>query len=117
MDINIAREKIADKLSSDEVFGKWVTILGDSNPANYGVNEAEVNIGKNDIWVDMPSKTFTFKNAELVFNVRLGGSSDENGYDADFRKPISGNGKFQFINNSQDIDILEISINEHLDLY
>jgi len=117
MNIKIAREKIADKLGSAEVYSDWVNVLDDTNPGHYGVNDVNVNIEPNDIWVDMPSKTFTFKNAELVFNIRLGGSSNEDGYDADFRKPVSGYGEFQFAKDGKDIDILNFSINETIDLY
>jgi hypothetical protein len=116
MDIKTAREKIADKLSSEED-SKWVNILQDTSPANYGVENIELNIGIENIWVEMHLQTFTFKNAELIFSARLGGSSDENGYDQKFKIPISGNGKFQFIKNSQDLEITEFSINENLDLY
>jgi len=117
MDINTAREKIAEKLSSGESFEGWADVLDDATPGNYGVNDAEVNIGVDNIWVDMRAKTFTFKDAEFVFNVRLGGSSDESGYDESFRKPVSGYGEFEYTKNNTDIEIVKFSINEHLDLY
>jgi hypothetical protein len=117
MEINLIREKIVEKLSSLEEYDNWVNILQDTNPANYGVDAIEVHVEINDIWVDIPKKTFTFKNANLTFYARLGGSNDENGYDQNFDKVVSGYGEFRFTKNSQDIDIIEFYINEDLQLY
>lgn len=117
MEISLIREKLADKLCSTEVYDNWIDILQETNPGNYGVEDIEINVDVNDIWVVIPERTFTFKNTELSFCARLGGSSDESGYDANFKKVVSGNGKFDFYNKSQDIKIMEFTINENLDLY
>jgi len=117
MEINVIREKLVDELNSSDSYDKWIDILQDTNPGNYGVEDVEISVNYTDIWVDIPEKTFTFKNAELIFTARLGGSSDESGYDANFRIAISGNGQFEFTNKSQDIKIVDFSINEQLDLY
>ncbi|MGD9930372.1 MAG: hypothetical protein AB7U05_10165 [Mangrovibacterium sp.] len=117
MEINVIRKKLVDKLNSSETYNKWIDILQDTNPGNYGVEDVEISVDYKDIWVVIPEKTFTSKNAELIFSARLGGSSAESGYDANFRIAISGNGQFEFTSNSQDIRIVDFSINEHLDLY
>ena len=115
MEINVIREKLIEKLNSSETHDRWIGILQDTNPANYGVEDVEISVDHNNIWVVLPEKTFTFKNAKLIFSARLCGSSDESGYDAYFRIAISGNGHFEFTNKSQDIKIGDISINEHLE--
>ncbi len=69
------------------------------------------------IWVEVPKRTFTFKNAELSFSARLGGSSERNGYDQKFSEVVSGQGQFEFVRNTNDVKITEIEINESLDLY
>ncbi len=117
MEINVIREKLVDKLMSSETYDRWIDILQETNPANYGVEDIEISVDDKDIWIDIPGKTFTFKSAELIFSARLGGSSDESGYDANCRIAISGNGQFEFTNKSQDIKIIDFSINEHLELY
>lgn len=117
MEINLIREKIADKLGSSEVNDIWVDILQDTTPGNYGVEDIEINVDIKDIWVDIPERTFTFKNAELIFYARLGGSSEKNGYDQKFSLVVSGDGKFDFTDKSQDIKIMKFTINEDLDLY
>ena len=61
MEINFIREKLADKLGSTEVYDVWVDILQDTNPGNYGVEDIEINVDVNDIWVDIPERTFNFK--------------------------------------------------------
>jgi hypothetical protein len=117
MEIDVARKKLVDELNSFETFDKWVDILQDTNPANYGVEDVEIDIDYNDIWVDMREKTFTFENAELAFSARLGGSNEESGYDANFKLVVSGNGQFEFINKSHDLRIVDFKINEDLELY
>lgn len=117
MEIDLIRGKLADKLNSSEAYDNWIDILQDTNPENYGVEDVEIYVDYNDIWVVIPERTFTFKNAELIFNARLGGSSEESGYDANFRLAISGNGQFEYSKNNQDIKIIDFTINEHLDLY
>lgn len=117
MEINVIREKLVDKLTTSDINDKWIDILQNTNPGNYGVENIEISVDFNDIWVDVPEKTFSFKNAELIFSARLGGSSDKNGYDANFKIEISGSGQFEFTNKSKDVNIVYFSINEHLDLY
>lgn len=116
MKIDVARERIGEKLSSD-CYTEWAQFLDNASPGPYAINDIDVSVEKNDIWVEMHEQTFKFNKATFDFNLRLGGSSDEDGYDADFSKVVSGEGKFQFIKDSQDLEITEFSINEDLDLY
>jgi len=117
MEINLIREKLTDIICSNELHDNWVNILQNTNPGNYGVEDIEVNMDSKNIWVDIPERNFTFKNAEISFSARLGGSNERNGYDANFSKKISGHGQFEFIKNSSDLKITKIEINETLDLY
>jgi len=116
MSIDTIREAIADKLSNNE-YETWAGLLEDTNPAHYGVEDINVGIGFNDIWVDIPKKNFTFKNVELSFSLRLGGSSDKNGYDEEFTKTVSGHGEFEFSKNDSGVVVRSFGINEYIDLY
>ena len=119
MDINDIRESISDNLSSVMTHELWDDILQETNPANYGFEVDYVSVEKNDIWVDVPNLTFTFKNLELQFSARLVASNLRDGYDKDFKFKLSGTGKFVFKKGSQDIEIekIDISENEDLELY
>jgi hypothetical protein len=117
MEINLIREKLTEIICSDELFDNWVNILQHTNPGNYGVEDIRINVDYRNIWVNIQERTFTFKNAEILFSARLGGSNEKNGYDANFNKEISGQGQFEFVKNSDDLIITEIEINEPLDLY
>ncbi len=117
MEIKLIREKLTDIICSDELHDNWVNILQHTNPGNYGVEDIEICMDPNNIWVNIPERNFTFKNAEISFSARLGGSSEKNGYDANFSKTISGQGQFEFVQNSNDLKFTEIKINESLDLY
>ena len=117
MEINLMREKLTDIICSNELFDNWVNILQYTNPGNYGVEDIQINVDSKNIWVNIQERTFTFKNAEISFSARLGGSNEKNGYDANFNKNLSGKGQFEFVRNSEKLRITEIEINESLDLY
>lgn len=117
MEIKLIREKLTDIICSDELHDNWVNILQHTNPGNYGVEDIEINMNLTNIWVNIPERNLTFKNAEISFSARLGGSSEKNGYDANFIKKISGQGQFEFIQDGNELKITEIKINESLDLY
>ena len=116
MDINDIRNRISEKLSSVETHELWDDILPNTNPANYGFEVDCVSIEKEDIWVDVPSRTFTYKNLDLQFSTRLVSSNLNDGYDKDSTFKLSGSGRFGFIKGSQDIVIEGININDNEDL-
>jgi hypothetical protein len=119
MDINEIRDAICDNLSSVDGHSLWDDILEGTSPANYGFEVECVSVERNDIWVDVPNRTFTFKNLHLTFSARLGGSNLNNGYDEEFHFKLSGSGSFVFTTGSQSIEVEHVSIgeDEDLDLY
>jgi len=117
MHIDEIRERLADKLSSAEEIVNWIDLLQDTSPGHYGIEDVDIDVSSKDIWVDVPKRQFTFKNANVSFSARLGASSDEHGYDDNFTKTVTGQGQFDFSNGSKDITVTNFSINEHLELY
>lgn len=112
MDIDKMREIIADKLYAYP----WESDVEiETSPANYGMEEIYPQLGKKDIWIDVPKRTFTFK-GELSFSVRLV-ASGRGGYDESFMKPITGSGQFEFVKSSTDLEINKVSIDKELELY
>ncbi len=94
----------------------WFGILDHTTPGHYGVEDIEFQIAIASIWVDVPKKTFTFRDGTLSFSARLGSSREEDGMDGNFSKTVSGSGKFEF-GDAHDIRVTEFSINESLDLF
>ena len=117
MEIDLIREKLADRLCSADECINWMNLLDDTSPGNYGVEDVDVHVTMKDVWVDIPKRSFEFKNANLSFSARLGGSSDKNGYDEKFSKVVSGSGMFDFSKAGKDIEIKEFAINESIELY
>jgi hypothetical protein len=115
MTIDEIREQIATSLNihCDE---KWFSILDDTTPGHYGVEDLKFELAIDDIWVDIPKKTFFFKDGTLSFSARLGSSREEDGVDMDFSKVVSGFGKFDF-EGCRDVKVLEFKINEKIDLF
>lgn len=105
------REKIAELLSQHS---EWVNKLNDTEPGNYGIEDYDVSVTKDDIYVDIPSRTFTFKNVEFSFTAVLGGSND--GFNVDAQKTATGTGTFEFVDGSDNILLEEIEIQVDLDL-
>lgn len=114
MDIDEIREQIAIEISSNSQ-SDWGEALTDTNPGHYGANYWEVELKSEDVWVDIPKKTFTYKNALFSFDVRLGGSSEESGADMSFSKIAKGEGEFSFVEGGIKIEDLEIKVD--LDLF
>jgi len=118
MEIDTIREKIADALCSPEACAEWNEILEETSPGHYGINDTDVYAEMKDIWVDVPNRTFEFKNTSLSLNLRLMASSDKEGMDENFTKTVSGSGKFDFTPGGSDVVISDFTINNlPIDLY
>lgn len=115
MTIPEMQELLAEKISSD--YTSWNEIVADTTPGHYGADDIEIELNPNDIWVDIPNRTFSFKNANVSFTARLGGSSDDDGHDMPFDTILAGNGVFEFSANGSDIDIKEILVPEEIYLF
>jgi hypothetical protein len=119
MSIDEIRDGICDSLCSIEGHNLWDKILEETYPANYGFEVESVVVKRNDIWVDVPERTFTFKNLHMTFSARLGGSNQDDGYDEDFHFEFTGSGSFIFKKNKESIQVKHIDLyeNQDLDLY
>jgi hypothetical protein len=115
MTIDEIREQIAISLNMkcDDL---WSVILDNTTPGHYGFEGLECQVAIEDIWVEIPKKTFTFKNGTLSFLARLGSSSEKDGVDVKVRRTVSGSGTFDF-EDTRDIKVLDFQINEEIDLY
>jgi hypothetical protein len=68
-----------------------------------------------DIWVDVPTRTFQFKQGLLSFSARLGSSRDEDSVDILHNQAVSGEGAFEMLPASK-IRVTDFRINERIDL-
>lgn len=116
MHLDEIRDGICESICSIEGHKLWDEILQETCPANYGFEVESVLVELNDIWVDVPKRTFNFKNLKLSFSARLVGSNLEDGYDQCFHFKLSGSGSFDFMNRSQSIQVEQIYIDENEDL-
>jgi len=84
---------------------------------HYGVEDWEVTLSSSDIWVDVPKREFTFKNAQFNFELLLGSSNSEDGAKMNFSKVADGSGTFDFSEGSKNVQILELNLNFDLSLF
>lgn len=112
MTIDQIRNKLLDKIVIDH---NWMDKLNDTDPGHYGIEDWEVQLTKDDIWIDIPNGTFTFKKAKFDFEIVLGSSND--GTQMEFSKVANGQGTFNFSPNGQDIMISELQIEIDLSLF
>ena len=112
MDIEKIREKLALEIAQSE---EWVDKLNDSNPGHYGVENWDVSITNENIWVDIPTRTFTFKNVTFDFEVQLGSSNKDDGFQTSFSRVANGQGVFEF--NSNEVTVEELSVEFDLNLF
>jgi hypothetical protein len=114
MHIDEIRDCICEYLGSIDGYSLWDDLLQETNPANYGYEVGSVLVQRNDIWVDVPNRTFTFKNLHLSFSARMAGT--KGGYDQGFQFKLSGSGSFEFGEGSQGIRVAHIDLDEGQDL-
>tara|TARA_R110001606_G_scaffold353410_1_gene503949 strand:+ start:275 stop:622 length:348 start_codon:yes stop_codon:yes gene_type:complete len=114
MTIDEIRDKLAENISQNHE--TWGDLLSDTNPGNYGSSYWEIELKPTDIFVDIPNRTYTFKNAQFSFTVRIG-ESGKDGVDMDFSKQAKGKGEFDFSNDGKDVVIKEMEIDVDLDLF
>ena len=88
--------------------------MQETNPANYGYEVDSVLAERNDIWVDVPPRTFAFTGLHLSFLARLAGTKD--GYNQQFHFRLSVSGSFEFTEGSRGIRVVRISLDEDQDL-
>jgi hypothetical protein len=58
MSIDEIREQLAYKISTDM---NWDRKTNDTNPGNYGYVDVEVALSEENIFIDIPNRTFTLK--------------------------------------------------------
>jgi hypothetical protein len=93
MKIEDAQNQIAEKLMYDDT---WAEILcNDCFPGIYGVQNWDVNVESQNIWVNFPKMEFSFKDVEFDFEVRIGGSREDDSVDQSHHRSAKGCGKFE----------------------
>ncbi|MDW3191266.1 MAG: hypothetical protein R8G66_02845 [Cytophagales bacterium] len=110
MTLETIREKVAEQL---QYHSSWLDKLNETEPGNYGVNDSEVELSSDDVFVNIPQRTFEFKNAQFNFDVELVSSKD--GYSHKSSKVANGRGTFVFIEQNG-IKIEDVEIDVDLDL-
>jgi hypothetical protein len=114
MTIDSIREKLAIKIASSQ---EWIDKLNDTNPGHYGVEDWDVIVMSDNIWVDIPNKTFTFKQVQFDFQVMIGSSNSEDGLAMSFSRIAKGEGVFRFSANGNDVELEEMDVDFDLDLF
>lgn len=105
MELENMREIIAIEVAKRE---EWIDKLNDSSPGHYGVNDWNVTLSHNDVWVDIQSKKFSIKNAQFEFDLALGESKDP--INDSFSKTATGSGSFEIKDGKLTIEELEVDV-------
>jgi hypothetical protein len=114
MQIDEIREQIAELISND--MDNWNDVLNDTSPGNYGCDHWDAQVDYNDIFVNIPEKTFTVKNGGFSANLILGSSTGDSSFNESYNKPFSATGEFDF-ESSTKIIIIDIKIDIDSDIY
>jgi transcriptional regulator with XRE-family HTH domain len=112
MTLETIREKVTEKVIFDET---WLYKLDDSSPGHYGVNDHEVELSSEDVFVNIPQRSFQFKNANFHFDLNLMSSKDGNPHKG--MKVADGNGTFRFSQDGKNIELEILNIDVDLDLF
>lgn len=114
MDLDVIREKVADEICN--AYTIWGEKLNDTMPGHYGADGIEIQLDMENVYVDVPNRSFTFTNAQFDFDLRLGATND-GGFDESFSKTAAGSGTFEFSDSNKEIEIRDLNIDVDLDLY
>lgn len=114
MQLDEIREQIAELVSTD--FDVWNDVLNNTSPGHYGCDHWKAEIDYNDIYVNIPERTFTVKNGHFTADLILGSSKGDSSFNESYSKPFSARGKFDF-KNSDKLNIEKIDIEIDSDIY
>lgn len=114
MQLDDIREQIAELISND--IDVWNDVLNDTSPGNYGCDHWDAEIDYNDLFVNIPERTFTVKNGHFTADLVMGSSKGDSSFNESYSKPFSAKGKFDF-KNSDELIIEEIEIDIDSDIY
>ena len=114
MEIDEIRNQIAEKLSND--FDVWNDVINNTSPGNYGCDYWEAEVDYNDVYVDVPRRTFNVKNGSFSADLIMGASKGDSSFDTKYAKSFTANGKFDF-ENSNTIKFEEINIDIDSDIF
>ena len=114
MQIDDIREQIAELISND--IDVWNDVLNNTSPGNYGCDHWEAEIDYNEIFVNIPERTFTVKNGHFKADLIMGSSKGDSSFNESYSKPFSAKGKFDF-KDSVKLNIEEIEIDIDSDIY
>lgn len=114
MDIDVIRGKIADKINYD--LDIWNDVLNGTSPGNYGCDGWDVEVDYNDVYVDIPNRTFKVYRGNFSADLVMGASRGDSSFNTTYSKPFDANGQFEF-DGSDEIVIEEIKINIDNDVF
>ena len=114
MEIDKIREQLARELENN--LECWNAVLSNTSPGNYGCNSWEVQISADDIFVDIPKRTFNVKSGFFTAQIILGASKGEYSFETEYSKPFTAVGKFDFENKSQ-VRIKDVNIRINPDIF
>lgn len=116
MKLEEIRNQILSQLQND--LSCWDDVINNTNPGNYGVEDWDISVSANNFYVDVPNKTFNFKDINFTAKVLLGASHGDSSIEQDFSTRLYGKGTFDFTSNKEvRIENIEISPNVNLNIY
>jgi len=114
MELQKIREQLI--LDIENNINNWNDVISNTNPGNYGIEDWEIIVPEDGFYVDIPNKTFSFKNVDFNAKLILGSSKGESSITHDYKEIAKGKGTFGFV-DSQKVGITDIEIEIDLDVF
>lgn len=94
---------------------KWEELLQNTSPGNDGTLDSNIIVDK--LYVNINARTLKFYDAKFYGEVQFGGSGND-GFPVKFSTSISGEGKFEFEDDNQNVKITDLSFDkDSIDLF
>ncbi|EJL71439.1 hypothetical protein [Chryseobacterium populi] len=112
MKIHEIRDQIAKKLSND--YNTWHNLLNHTQPESYTCGHWKVEINPTDIWVDVPTRTFSVNDGFFSSNVIP--EPGNNIQEVSYNKAFTAKGKFE-LDQENDLKLEKIDIDIEIDIF
>ena len=111
-------QEIRDQLIHELIYdlSNWDEVINNTNPGNYGIEDWDIAVPEQGFFVDIPSKTFSFKNVDFSAKLILGASKGDSSFIKNYRETANGKGTFEFTDKKK-VSITDTEINIDLDVF
>lgn len=91
--IDLFRYQLATQIAIDSEL--WDEVIDNTSPHNYGITDWDASVDYEDIFIDIPNKTFKVKNGSFYAGLIMNSSKGDDSANVRYSKPFTAEGTFE----------------------